>query len=257
MDLGYIPDLGVFEGQTLSFRVIEVRDGGRSVVLSRKALLADERRLQSESRLSELTPGAIVEGTVQSIQSYGAFIDLGGIEGMIHISELGHGRVSSVGDVLQVGESVQVQVVSVDPATDDKGPRVRLSMKALQNAPESVNGSIGKAREEIAIVDAQVVKVEPFGVFISTDTGPGVIPSRELALPPGGDPRRSYPIGKELRAVSIGNDSSGRARYSERRVEEAEARLNFHAFRQKESQRDAKGENVGSFGALLEAHFKK
>lgn len=255
VDLGYVPELEVYEGQSMSFKILEIKEGGRSVLLSRKALLADERRAQSAETLASLQPGSVMEGTIKSLQSYGAFVDIGGIEGLIHISELGHGRVGSVEEVVSAGETVRVQVLSVEQGEGDRAPRVRLSMKALQSAGEAgVRESRGAPVE---ILEAKVVKVEPFGVFVSTEKGPAVIPTRELALAPGSDPRRAYPAGKELRAVSIGNDSSGRARLSEKRVEEAEAKLNFRAFRQEEQSRSAKGGSMGSFGSLLKAHLNE
>lgn len=254
IDVGYVPDLAIYEGQSMSFKILEIKEGGRSVLVSRKALLADERREQSAQTLASLQAGAVLEGTVQSIQSYGAFVDIGGVEGLIHISELGHGRVGSVGEVVSPGETVRVQVLSVEPGDEKKSARVRLSMKALQSAPAGVSDKKGAP---IEIVDAQVVKIEPVGVFVSTEKGPGLIPTRELTLAPGADPRRAYPVGKELRAVAIGNDSSGRARLSERRVEEAEAKLNFRAFRQEEQKRAAQGGGLGSFGSLLKAHLKE
>ncbi|MCA9684447.1 MAG: S1 RNA-binding domain-containing protein, partial [Myxococcales bacterium] len=108
--ISYTPDISIYEGQTLDFKVIEVRDNGRSVVVSRKALLQEQRAVAGRELLANLSEGAIVEGTVQTIQPYGAFVDLGGAEGLIHISELGHGRVEQVGDVVSVGETVRVDV---------------------------------------------------------------------------------------------------------------------------------------------------
>src|SRR5690606_2255333 len=106
--IAYTPDISIYEGQTLEFKVLEIRDAGRSVVVSRKALLQEARELVGRETLANLAEGQILEGTVQTIQAYGAFIDLGGIEGLIHISELGHGRVDQVSDVVTVGEQVKV-----------------------------------------------------------------------------------------------------------------------------------------------------
>ena len=91
-------------------------------------------------------------------------------------------------------------------------------------------------------------------MFVETATGAGVVPTRELDLPPGGDPRRAYPVGKQVRVVAIGTDEKGRQRFSMRRVDEVEARANYNQFRA--SQRSAKKDDLGSFGELLKNKLK-
>lgn len=243
--IAYTPDISIYEGQTLEFKVLEIRDAGRSVVVSRKALLQEARELVGRETLANLAEGQILEGTVQTIQAYGAFIDLGGIEGLIHISELGHGRVDQVSDVVTVGEQVKVKILKVDAAGDGP-PRISLS---LRQAVQSSEGSAPASGPEKAVVDAEVVKVEAFGVFVETATGAGIVPTRELDLPPGGDPRRAFPVGKQVRVIAIGTDEKGRHRFSMRRVEDAEARSNYNQFQDK--QRKSGNASVGSFGELL------
>ena len=104
------------------------------------------------------------------------------------------------------------------------------------------------------MVDAEVVKVEAFGVFVETATGAGIVPTRELDLPPGSDPRRAYPVGKQVRVVAIGTDEKGRTRFSMRRVEDVEARANYNQFRA--AQRSGGKDNVGSLGELLKRKLK-
>ena len=247
----YTPDISIYEGQTLQFKVLEIRDGGRSIVVSRKALLQEERESAGRETLSNLSSGQIVDGTVQTIQPYGAFVDLGGIEGLIHISELGHGRVDKVSDVVSVGEQVKVKVLSIDPGADGT-PRISLSLRQATQSPE---GASDKPESEKTVVDAEVVKVEAFGVFVETATGAGIVPTRELDLPPGSDPRRAYPVGKQVRVVAIGTDEKGRPRFSMRRVEEVEARANYNQFRA--TQRSGGGKDgVGSLGELLKKRLE-
>jgi small subunit ribosomal protein S1 len=252
VDLAYTPDIAIYEGQTLRFKVIEIRDNGRSIVVSRKALMQDERSVAGRERLASLEPGQVVEGTVQTIQSYGAFVDIGGIEGLIHISELGHGRVGSVAEVVSVGETVQVKILAIEPnPTPNQPPRISLSLRqATQGGAPAAADAKGPT-----VVDAEVVKVEPFGVFVETATGAGVVPTRELDLPPGGDPRRAFPVGKQVRVVAIGADDKGRTRYSMRRVEDAEQRANFQQFRSKQGEGKGKGD-VGSLGELLKQKLR-
>ncbi len=258
VDLNYTADISIYEGQSLRFKVIEIRENGRSIVVSRKALMQDERSVAGRERLSALEPGQIIEGTVQTIQSYGAFVDIGGIEGLIHISELGHGRVGSVTEVVSVGETVQVKILAIEPSpTPNQPPRISLSLRqAMQgNATTPTGGGSPSEAKGPAVVDAEVVKVEPFGVFVETASGAGVIPTRELDLPPGGDPRRAFPVGKQIRVVSMGVDEKGRPRFSMRRVAEAEQRSDFQQFRAKQGDGKGKGE-VGSLGELLKQRMR-
>jgi small subunit ribosomal protein S1 len=242
IDRQYTADPSVYEGQTLRFRVLEVRENGRNIVLSRRALLEAERFEASRELIERLETGATVEGKVTSIKDYGAFVDIGGVEGLVHISELGHGRVGSVSDVVSVGESVTARVLGMEGEGAEL--RIKLSLKALTQAPAK--------RDAQKISDAKVVKVEPFGVVVETEDGGGVVPTRELELPPGGDPRRAYPVGKAIRVVSIGTDTQGRPRFSVRRVADAEARANFREFRKaQDGPRDAGA--LGSFGELLKS----
>jgi small subunit ribosomal protein S1 len=250
--ISFTPDISIYEGQTMQFKVLEIRDNGRSVVVSRKALLQDERAVTGRETMANLSVGQIVEGTVQAIQPYGAFIDLGGIEGLIHVSELGHGRVDRVEDVVSVGEQIQVKILSIGQ-TPEGATRIGLSLRQATQGPELPEGadSAASAKADKQVVDAEVVKVEAFGVFVETATGTGIVPTRELDLPPGGDPRRAFPVGKLVRVVPIGTDEKGRTRFSMRRVEEEEARSNYRQFRAKQG---AGGPTqVGSFGDLLKA----
>lgn len=248
VDEAYTPDLSVFEGQELEVLVIEVREGGRSVVVSRRALMREHRAEQSQKLLADLEQGAVVEGTVRTVQAYGAFVDIGGIEGLVHISEIAHTRIDRVEDVLSEGEKVKVQVLELTPSTDGGNPKIRLSMKSLAQAPEVPDSSD-------QIVEGAVSKVEPFGVFVTSEQFTGLVPTRELDLAPGADPRRSYPIGKKVQVVVVGKDNSGRVRLSMRRVADAEARSNYREFhnQQRDESRTGTGSSadLGSFGALL------
>jgi small subunit ribosomal protein S1 len=248
VDLMFTKDLSVFEGQTMQFKIMEVREGGRTVVVSRRALLEAQRNESMQEKLSTLAVGATMQATVTSAQSYGAFVDLGGgLEGLVHISELGHGRVSNVTDVVNVGDTVQVQVLDISPGTDGK-PRLRLSMKALQQVPSAASNT---PEQELKVLPGVVSKVEPFGIFVTTEEGTGVVATRELDLPPNSDPRRAFPVGKKVEVVAMGIDPSGRRRYSMRRVEEALSRANYREFTEKNSKNSRGKDDLGSFGELL------
>jgi small subunit ribosomal protein S1 len=244
VDLQFVQDLEPFVGQTLQFRVVEIKDDGRSVVVSRKALLQAQTDADRAAALSKLAVGEIMEGNVVSIQKFGAFVDIGGIQGLVHVSELAHHRVDRVEDIVSVGERVQVRVQKLD--RNEKGqPRIELSMKALSK-PE-----VQPAVKRDEVVDATVVKSLPNGIVVQTAQGEGLVPSRELSLPRGADHRRAYPIGSTLRVVVLGRDSQGRLSFSAAKVGAAEERQNFADYGKVDS--GAVQSGLGSFGDLFRA----
>ncbi len=246
VDIGFIKDLEPLVDQRVQFKVIEVRDAGRSVIVSRKAVLADERAERALALRAELKEGAELEGIVKTVQPYGAFIDIGGMEGLAHISELTGGRVERVEDVLQVGETVRVRVLSIQPRDGNPNDlKISLSLRTGDDAaaPRAQGG------KQDQILDGTVGDVTSFGVFVDTEQGRGLVPLRELELAPGADPKRAYPVGKEVQAVLLGRDSEGRLRLSIRGVARAEERSNYRDFNQ--AKKKAKSGSLGSLGDLL------
>lgn len=243
VDLGYVGDLGVFEGQHHLFKVLEVRDAGRSVVVSRKAVLEEEKRREAQALGERLEVGAELDGIVQSLQPYGAFVDLGGLQGLLHVSEIAHTRVGDPADILSVGEKIRVKVLSIEPHTAERrDPRISLSMKALSQPQRAAAASA-------EVITAKVAKVEHRGLFVDTPAGSGFVPAAELGLPPGGDPRRAFGVGDDLEVVLQRKDPSGKLRFSARAVEDVQAQRAFAAFR--ESSSKGKGKGFGSLGDLL------
>ncbi|MBK7584102.1 MAG: S1 RNA-binding domain-containing protein [Myxococcales bacterium] len=241
VEIGYAADLAPYEGQTFEFRVLEIKDGGRSVVLSRRSLLEDERRAKEVSVLETLVVGADLDGTVSSVSRHGAQVDIGGLDGFVHISELSHQRVERTEDVVNTGDRVSVRVLAIEQS--DKGPRVRLSMRARASAPEA---PVVQVDEVLAAV---VVKATGGGVIVSTTKGEGMIPHNELGLPPGSDHRRAYPAGRELQVVVVSRDASrGRLRFSAVGVARVEERKNYRDFA---GATGPGGRSLGSLGDLL------
>ncbi len=134
IDLRFVADPASYVGRKLRFRV--QRADARDVVLSRRALLEEERAAEAARTRERLAPGAVFEGTVTSVQDYGAFVDLGGVEGLVHVSELSWDRVSKPADVLKPGERLQVQVLRLERDAR-KGERISLSVRALAPRPEA------------------------------------------------------------------------------------------------------------------------
>ncbi len=246
-DLNHIADFTPFVGQKFEFRVIELRDNGRSVVLSRRSLLEERRKLAAAGAKERLIVGSEVEGTVQSLSRHGAVIDLEGVEGFIHLSELAPHRVERAEDVVKVGESVRVSVLSVEDGA--KGLRVRLSLRAL--APEAAAAANAPADE---VLSGTVTRAAQNGVFVQTPLGEGLIPLRELGLAPGADHRRAYPTGKEIKVVVISR-AGGKLAFSATQVARVEERKNYREFSGTGAPAQPAGASFGSLGDLLRGRF--
>jgi len=159
VDLRRVKDLHMFLGDRLQARVIEMDRNRNNVVLSRRAVLEEDRKQERQEILNKLVKGMILPGTVSSIVEFGAFVDLGGIDGLVHISELSWSHVNHPSEVVTVGDKVEVQVLDVDLGRE----RISLGLKQTQDDPWK---QLVKAFEIGAIVDGRVTKIVPFGAFI-------------------------------------------------------------------------------------------
>jgi small subunit ribosomal protein S1 len=264
IDVRFVADPAAFVGQKLQFKV--QRADGRDAVLSRRALLEEERAARARTTRERLAPGAVFEGTVTRVQDYGAFVDIGGIEGLVHVSELSWDRVSKPQDLLKEGDAVQVQVLRIDE-DPKKGERIGLSVKALAPKPEPVApapDAPGRAPRPAPpappkvgdVVDASVDKIESFGVFVRFAGGRGLVPASETGTPRGSDLRRSFKPGDALRVLVTAIDELGRIRLSKTGAEEAAERAEAAEYLGKASPRPA-GKGFGTLGDLLRQKLEK
>ncbi|MBR2980217.1 MAG: S1 RNA-binding domain-containing protein [Myxococcaceae bacterium] len=168
IDNRYVEDTSAFVGQRLNFRVVEIKE--RDIVLSRRALLEAEQAARVEALREQIVPGAQFDGVVSGLRDFGAFVDLGGVEGMVHVSELSFGRVAHPSEVLEVGQKVRVEVLRVEPPkAGQKGlGRVALSMKSLMADPWIEATSSLKEGERVS---GTVVRLQPFGAFVELMPG--------------------------------------------------------------------------------------
>jgi small subunit ribosomal protein S1 len=175
LDLRYVADPQQYVGQKLTFKVARLEEGNRggrgpNIVLSRRALLEDEQQTRATETREKLQVGAILHGKVTSLTTYGAFIDLGGIEGMLHVSEIGHARTSHPQDVLALGQEVEVQVIKIEKGKDEKRPeRISLSRRALERDPWR---DAAERFEEGSVVTGRIMRLETFGAFV--EIAPGI-----------------------------------------------------------------------------------
>jgi len=123
IDINYVEDLETFVGERLAFRITKI-EGGRhpDLVVSRRALLEEEQQALATETRAHLEVGAVMQGRVSSLKEFGAFIDLGGVEGMVHISELAFGRVEHPQDILSVGQEVEVSVLKIEKTDNPRHP---------------------------------------------------------------------------------------------------------------------------------------
>ena len=165
VDLRRVKDLNAYLGTRIEARVIEMDRNRNNVVLSRRVVLEEARKAERSEILSKLKPGMRLRGTVSSIVDFGAFVDLGGIDGLVHISELSWNHVNHPSEVVKVGQEVEVQVLDVDLNRE----RISLGLKQTTEDPWR---TLVKKYPVGAIVEGTVTKLVTFGVFV--DLGDGV-----------------------------------------------------------------------------------
>ena len=165
VDLRRVKDLNAYLGTRIEARVIEMDRNRNNVVLSRRVVLEEARKAERTEILSKLKPGMRLKGTVSSIVDFGAFVDLGGIDGLIHISELSWNHVNHPSEVVKVGQEVEVQVLDVDLNRE----RISLGLKQTTEDPWR---TLVKKYPVGAIVEGIVTKLVTFGAFV--DLGDGV-----------------------------------------------------------------------------------
>ncbi|MHB1844663.1 MAG: 30S ribosomal protein S1, partial [Deltaproteobacteria bacterium] len=176
----FVQDLSTLVGQRLQFLVSEVKD--RDVVLSRRALLEREAAGRAEELRASLDVGAQLEGTVTSVREFGAFVDLGGLEGLIPIGELSHRHVGHPSEVVEVGQRVQVEVLRIE-AGKDKKERIALSLKTLEGDPWEEKGNAIVLGQRLM---GKVVRLQPFGAFVELFPGvDGLVHVSRLVTPTG------------------------------------------------------------------------
>jgi len=171
LDLRYVEDPQQFVNQRLAFRVMRIEPGKTrpNIVLSRRALLEEEAETKAAETRARLQVGAILKGKVTSLASYGAFVDLGGLEGMLHVSEIGYSRLAHPNEMLQVGQEIEVQVIKIEKGKDEKRPRISLSRRALERDPWK---DVAERFPEGTEMTGRVMRTESFGAFV--ELAPGI-----------------------------------------------------------------------------------
>jgi small subunit ribosomal protein S1 len=159
-----VPEMQTLVGQEIACRIIKLDTEKEDIVVDRRVVLEEERAKAKESRFHELQVGEVVQGTVRSLLDYGAFIDIGGVDGMLHVADISHGRVNKPADVLSVGQQLDVKILKVDPAKK----RISLGLKQLQADPWTTAADKYHVGDR---VKGTVARVTDFGAFVELEPG--------------------------------------------------------------------------------------
>lgn len=160
----FIEDFSSFDGQVLELRVEELDPENNRVILSRKAVEQERNEAKKAELLESLNEGDVIEGTIARLTNFGAFVDIGGVDGLVHVSELSHEHVDKPEDVVSVGEKVKVKVKSVERDSE----RISLSIKDTLPSPfESIKGEI----HADSVIEGRVVRLTDFGAFVEIAAG--------------------------------------------------------------------------------------
>ena len=160
----FVEDLNQFKGQELELKIVEIEPSDNRLILSRKELVQAEREAKRQAVMEKLVAGDVVEGKVARLTNFGAFIDLGGVDGLVHVSEISYERVNKPADALKVGQEVKVKVLSVDA---EKG---RISLSIKQTLPEPWK----QVPEQVAegdVLEGTVKRLTSFGAFVEVLPG--------------------------------------------------------------------------------------
>lgn len=193
IDDHYVEDLNAYKGQELELKIIEIEPSENRLILSHRAVVEKQREAQREEALKILQAGDVVEGKVARLTNFGAFVDLGGIDGLVHVSEISYERVEKPADVLKVGQEVTVKILSVDADRE----RVSLSIKAT--LPEPWDGIEEKAPQG-AVLDGKVKRLTSFGAFVEVFPGvEGLVHISQISHQHIATPNDVLKVGQEIK----------------------------------------------------------
>jgi small subunit ribosomal protein S1 len=215
VDIRRVPNLDEYMGTKIETKVIELNRSRNNVVLSRRAVLEEERKEVRQQILDRLQPGLVVEGQISNIVDFGAFVDLDGIDGLIHISELSWSHVNHPSEILNIGDTVQVKVLDIDRDRQ----RISLGLKQTQEDPWQRIVDTYNVNDEL---EGKVTKVVTFGAFVEILDGvEGLVHISELAGHHVESPREVVHPGDEIRVKILEIDSERRRlSLSAKRVED-------------------------------------
>ncbi len=189
-------------GARYPFCIMEIKEKGKNIIVSRRVLLEEEQEKKSKETLARLKPDLECEGKVTKLTDFGAFVDIGGIEGMVHISEISHGRINHPSEILKSGQPLKVKVLKIE-ADKEGRPKISLSVKALE--PDSWDKGLGF--EEGEIIYGKVSRLTDFGAFVEVAPGvDGLVHVSEISYERVSHPNKFLHEGDEVEVLVMGID---------------------------------------------------
>lgn len=243
----FVEDFADYKGKALSVKIADLDEEQNRVILSHRAVVEEEHNKEKEALLQSLERGQQVEGTVQRITNFGAFVDIGGVDGLVHISELAHTHVENVSDVLSEGDKIKVEILSVDLDSE----RISLSYKNTQPGPwTGVSERIGAGNQVKGIVK----RIVTFGAFIEIEDGvEGLVHISQIANRHIGTPEEVLTIGDEIvaKVLSVDEDAE-RISLSMKEIELENEKSDIEQY---EKEDDSSGFQIGDMiGDMLDKY---
>ena len=240
----FVEDFSDYKGRTLRVKIVEFDRAESKVILSQKAVLDEEFESKKVQRFEEIQVGDVLTGTVQRLTSFGAFVDLGGIDGLVHISEMAHHRVETPGDVVKEGDTVNVKVLKVDPA----GGRVSLSIKQASKGPWA---DVAQKFHEGDIVTGTVKRLVSFGAFVEVAPGiEGLVHISQVANRHVATADEVLEVGQEVKVKVLGvSEAEQRLSLSIREVEGDSERRDVERYTKKNNNNRGNNNNYNTYDA--------
>ncbi|WP_188453848.1 30S ribosomal protein S1 [Virgibacillus oceani] len=235
----FVEDFTDYKGRTLSVKIVDLNKEHNRVILSHRAVVEEQAAKQKQQVIQSLEQGQIVDGVVQRITSFGVFVDIGGIDGLVHISQLAHKHVEKASDVVSVGQTIKVEVLSVDRDNE----RISLSHK------KTIPGPWENVREQFSrgdIVEGTVKRLVNFGAFVEVAPGvEGLVHISQIANRHVGTPNEVLEAGQSIKVKVLDvNEAEERMSLS---IKEIEQEQEAAEFKQYEKDEDQTGFQLGDF----------
>lgn len=243
----FVEDFSDYKGRTLRVKIVELNKEENKVILSHRAVLDDEMEQQKQNLLHSIQPGEVLEGTVRRITDFGVFVDLGGVDGLVHISEMAWHRVENPSEVVKEGDPVKVKVLKVNP---EQG-RISLSIKEATPGPWS---GVENKFKQGDIVTGTVKRLVSFGAFVELQPGvEGLVHISQIANKHIASPQEVLEVGQEVKVKVLDvNEAEKRISLSIREVEGDSRRQEVERYVEKQQTSQGTGVTLGDmFGDLF------
>lgn len=236
----FVEDFSDYKGKNLTFKIVELDKEKNRLILSHRAVVEEEKGKHKKNLLNTITPGSIIDGTVQRITDFGAFVDIGGIDGLVHISQLSYQHIEKPSDVVQEGQKVKVKVLNVDRDNE----RISLSIKETQPGPWS---DVAEKAPKGSTLTGIVKRLVSYGAFVEVFPGvEGLVHISQIAHKHIGTPHEVLKEGQEVQVkVLDANEQEQRLSLSIKDLLEKDVEENFDYELPEESKGFQLGEMIG------------